>query len=289
MKLSKTELKMLKSISKKNKVDGIATALSISKSQAYRVIRKLGDKGFITIDKEGIRPTLKTHTNLLLKILNEFDSLIAPFSGAGLKIYTELTEPRTINEIKERTGLQKAIIFKKLRQGKKISLIVHKKAGYEINKKIWKDANEFLVELKRYEENIDPRVPVNSSIYMKKEDEIIFSSKEQIDAEPTAFSAYGKHGIKIFLNKNYYYLPKKKLSRKNIFRHSLDIINKEHKIRYIIFVALFYIKFKKELSKVHHRVLEDIKRVLKGERIPNFPTLDEIKDRAEVYNIEVKA
>ena len=56
---------------------------------------------------------------------------------------------------------------------------------------------DFLEELKKYEDTTDERIPVSSIIYYKKDEEIVFSNKEELDAAKTAFSAYEEYGISI--------------------------------------------------------------------------------------------
>ena len=85
---------------------------------------------------------------------------------------------------------------------------------------------------------------------------------------------------------NYYYLPKKKLTKEDILLHSLYVVEKDMDISSLIFVALFYAKFKKEF-KIKHLILMNLSAVLAGGEIKGYPKYQEIKDRAEVYNIEV--
>ena len=90
--------------------------------------------------------------------------------------------------------------------------------------------------------------------------------------------------IKIFTTTNYYFLPKKQLSKKDVLLHSLYIEEKEHSIQNLIFIALFYLKFK---IQINHKILTNLNLVLKGKKIKNYPSYQEIKDRAEVYGIKV--
>jgi len=287
MWFSKTELKIISEIGNGNKdVTGIAKALNMSVSQVYRNAQKLSEKGFLRL-KEGIlEPEMKTHVSMLLKILSEAVNLANPLSGTGLQIYLTLLKPKTIKEIKKETGLHKTTALKKINQGRKMSLLIIKDKTYLINEKIWPNVREYLLELKKYEDSVDNRVPINSIIYFKNNNEIVFSNKEHVDAEKTAFSAYEKYGIKLLLTTNYYYLPKKHLTKEDVFIHSLYVAEKSKDTRHLIFAALFLAKYKKELGKISHSLVENLKRILSGENIPGYPTLAEIKDRASVYRIE---
>lgn len=288
MQFSKTELKAISELGKGNgKISGIAKALRLSTSQAYRVAQELKKKGIVTLARGVLHPEMKTHVSMMLKLLSKAANLSSPISGTGLQIYTAILEPKTATEIQKETGLHKTTVIKKLNQGRKMSLVSIENKTYAVNEKIWPDAKDCLLEVKRYEESVDPRIPVNSVIYFKNSKEIVFSNKEDIDAAKTAFSAYEEYGIGLLLITNYYCLPKRTLTKKEIFTHSLYVAEKEMETRHIIFIALFYSKFRKELSTVKHRILENIERVLAGEEVPRFPTLPEIKDRARVYGIEV--
>lgn len=110
----------------------------------------------------------------------------------------------------------------------------------------------------------------------------MFSNKAKQDAALTAFSAY--EGIKLLLPTNYYYLPKRKLSKKEVFTHSLYVAEKEKTIRHLTYIALFYIKFKIQCS---HPIISTIKDILNGKTIKGYPTLKEIKEKADVYDIRI--
>ncbi|MBN2368019.1 hypothetical protein JXC34_03295 [Candidatus Woesearchaeota archaeon] len=284
MRFSKTELKVISELGKGNcKIKGIAKALNKSISQIYRIAQKLE----IADLKRGVlKPHMKTHVSLLLKIMARSQALSTPLSGTGIQIYSSITTPKTIKEIVKETGLHKTTVLKKISQGKRMSLAYPEKNTVRVNEKIWPDAKAFFEELKRYEGAVDPRVPVNSIIYHKNEHEIVFSTKEDHNAAPTAFSAYEQYGIKLLTITNYYYLPKKNLKKTDILKHSLYIAEKDNS--HIIFIALFYAKFKKEFKSIKHPIIQKLQRIFKGEKIPEFPSLAEIKDRAEVYHIKIR-
>ncbi|MEK6946409.1 MAG: hypothetical protein AABX32_02280 [Nanoarchaeota archaeon] len=288
MVFSITELKVVSELGKGNReVSEIAKALKISPSQSYRIAQKLCQKGISSLSEGAIQPEMKTHVNLFLKLLSKAANLSSPLSGTGLQIYLTLLEPKTTKEIEKETGLHRTTVLKKIKQGRKMSLLLIENKKYRLNEKIWPDAKEYFIELKKYEDSIDQRIPVNSVIYFKNTEEIVFSNKENIDAEKTAFSAYSKFGIELLLITNYYYLPKKQLAKKEVFMHSLMVAEKGNDARDLIFVALFLAKYKKELSKVKHQIVKNLNKVFLGENIPGYPSLAEIKDRARIYNIKV--
>jgi len=287
MKLSKTEINVLEQIAKGNKsIKTIAKALKKSDKQIYVTAKNLAEKNFIEL----INGTLKTkealHISLLLQLLADIPNLTPVLSDSGIPIFTALLKPLTIEEISKETGFKKTIVYSKIQEASKRSMVRKTKFTFMMNEKIWLKLMDFLKELKKYEGTIDSRIPASSTIYYKKNKEIIFSCKEDADAVKTAFSAYEKYGIKLLLVKNYYYLPKKELTKEDILRHSLYVVEKDGDIRNLIFIALFYAKYKREF-KIKHEILTDLNAVLAGRKIDGYPTYEELKDRAEVYSIKV--
>lgn len=288
MKLSLTELKVLEQLAHGNKtVKAIAAALKKSDKQIYRTRRKLAAKRFITPSEKVLELTKSVHVALLLPLLSVFPSLTKPLSESGIKIFTSLLDPKNITKIVQETGFKKGIIYQKLRQAKQISLVLKHNKDYVINEQIWLKVSHFLQELKKYEEATDERIPANSVIYFKSDREIVFSTPEAVDACLTGFSAYEQYDLRILSPIPDYYLPKKKLTIGEVFRHSLWIVGKEQDIRNLIYVALFYIKFKSKISKIKHTIIDNIKAILSGKVISGYPTLLEIKEKAEIYDLRI--
>ncbi|MCK5025153.1 MAG: hypothetical protein KAS15_01080 [Nanoarchaeota archaeon] len=288
MQLSKTEIRVLAEVAKGNNIiKTIAEALKKSNKQIYVTAKSLTEKGFIKLIKGTLKPKEALHITLFLQLLADIPNLAPVLSDSGIPIFIAFLKPMTIEEVSAETGFKKTMIYIKLQKAKKRSMIRKTGSTFKINAKMWLKLIDFLEELKKYEETIDARIPASSIIYYKNNKEIVFSSKEETNAVKTAFSAYQKYGIEILTITDYYYLPKKSLTKENVFFHSLYVTEKTQEIRHIIFVALFYLKFKKEFSRIRHPIIEKIGRVLVGEKIAMFPSLAEIKDRAEVYGINV--
>lgn len=288
MRLSKTELKALEQIARGNKsIKGIAIAIKKSKVQIYRAVKQLAEKEFIQCSNGACKPERITHVTLLLQLLFKYPNIIKLLSNSGIDIFIAIIDQKTISEIMQETKLKRTIIFEKLKQAKQISLVTKQNKKYCLNEKIWPNAREFFIELKKYEEATDRRVPANSTIYYKNEKEIIFSTQEEVDAAVTGFSAYKEYGINILTPTIDYYLPKKKLTKEEVFMHSLHIAEKSKSIRNLTYVALFYLKFRKRLSMIKHKIIDNINSILKGQDIPGYPALNEIKEKAELYDIKL--
>jgi len=223
MHFSKTELKVLEQIALgKKQVLEVARILNKDKSQIYRIIKNLEQKGFLSLKNKEIKYSEATHVQLLLQQLSRQSSFIEDISGCGLKLYLYILEiPKSIEEITKATGIKPSTIFYKLNTARKKSLIKTQDGKYKFNSKLWNRLNEFFIELKKYEETYDRRIPPGSVIYHKTKEDIIFSTKAEYDAALTGFSAYENYGIKIYSIDNNYYLPKKRLSKKEVFMHSI--------------------------------------------------------------------
>ena len=289
MQLSQTDLRVLQQVSYgNNRIENIAQNIHRSNSQIYRAKQNLVEHGFLHLNRGRLKPKRSINSALILNLISRYPNLIELFSDSGLKILMSILKPKSINEMMRETNLNKSVIYKKIRIGRNISAIVmDKNRKYTINEKIWPNLKNYLEENKRFEEIIDNRIPVNSIIYHKNEDEILFSNNFELKASLTAFSVYEKYGIKIFLPTNFYFLSNKKLSKEEILLHSIHIINKEKDYRYLTYLALFYIKFRCEFAKIKNPILKNFDNILKGSKIEGYPTLDEIKEKGELYDIKI--
>ncbi|HOW29807.1 MAG TPA: hypothetical protein PK685_04025, partial [archaeon] len=131
-------------------------------------------------------------------------------------------------------------------------------------------------------------VPVGSTIYYKNEKEIVFSIKQNInDATLTSFSAFKDYNLLIYTLENFYYLPKKQLTKQDILLHTLAIVEKTKEFRDRLYLALFYYKYKDEFKDIKHPILDNLNKIFAGEKIDRYPPLKEIKEKAKVYGIKM--
>ena len=288
MRFSKTELKVLLQVALgKKQVSEVALALNKDPSQIYRILKSLEKEGYAELDKGIILPSENTHVNLLLQEVSRRPNIINNLSGSGIKLFIAILEPKLVSEIIKETGIKRSTIFYKLKEATKNSFINTTEEKYFFNEKIWPKVREFLIELKKHEETTDKRIPAGAVIYFKNKDEIVFSTKIECDAALTGFSAYENFGIKLLTVDYTYYLPKKTLTKKEVFLHSLYRAEKEGDARDYTLIALFYLKHKNDLIEIKHEIIDNINKVLQGEKIKYYPSLAEIKDRADVYDIKI--
>ncbi len=278
MQLNKTELEILINFEDNTSITQLAQAMKKSKSQISRSINSLENKGFLDNKKLLKLP----HISLLLQALRNNPQLTNIINDSSFEILLELSSSKSVKDLSK--NFKKITIYKTLQKFKRYNLIKSFRGYYDINRTIWFDLYEFVVSYNDYSKNIDSRVPLDSKIYFKNEKEIVFSNNKELNITKTAFSAYD---LKLMLTKNYYYLPNKKLSIKQIFQHSLYVIEKEYDYKSFIFLALFYLKHKKEINNIKNPNLELLKEILNKNIIKGYPTYNEIKERAKVYDIKI--
>jgi len=289
MQLSHMELKIIEQLAQgTNDIQEIAKNLKRHKSRIYRTKQELMKKDLVQFSQGRLEPKRHTYLVLLLQLLSHYPNLIPLLSGSGIPILTTLLSYSTITEIEEHTDVKKSMIYRKIQQAIRISVVIqtHKKT-YALNEKVWKDVIAFLKEVKKHEETTDPRIPVNSIIYYKTSKEILFSNKNKLQASLTGFSAYHQFGIKLLLPTNYYYLPEKPLSKEEVLTHSLHITQKETDRRNLTYIGLFYSKCRDDMQNIKHPILDMIKLVLNGETIKGYPTIEELREKADVYDIRL--
>lgn len=287
MFLSKSELLVLEQVSKGIKtISDIAFAIKKSSRQIYTIVNSLSIKGIVNLKNKSIHPINLLHVSLLLQLLSETPNSHLILSNSKISVLTSILTPKDLMKISSDTNIKKSSIYNILKLFFKRNIVKKNSKGYVLNKSIWPLLYDFLKSLKDYESQVDMRVPIGSKIYYKNKKEILFSSKEKLSLTKTAFSAYETYGIKLLLTKNYYFLPSKKLSKNEIFKHSIFIVKKDFTIKNLIFLSLFYIKFRKSFS-IKDEIILNINKVLNGEIITNYPSLAEIKLRAKIYDIVV--
>ena len=153
---------------------------------------------------------------------------------------------------------------------------------YSINDLFWGELKDFITSLKDYqEERLVPRAALLIKIYQES---VLFKSIMQLDATPTSFSVYGEYGIELALRDSYYTLPKRDLSIKEVFVHSLD---SAADLSQKLFCILFYLKNRDKLEGFRHPMMKNISAVLQGEEIKGYPALEDIIDRTTLYGINL--
>ena len=269
-----------------NRLSKILENIKMNKTHISEMIGTLIREKLITKDKQKLSVSEYPFALKLRKLLVNKNLIeILPYSG--IKILTTALDKKTITEIVKETGLKEITIKQFIKKAQGRSIFIKENKEYIVNYSVWPDLIDFLKEYKSFQGNYDYRVPVGSTIYYKNEKEIVFSIKQNIDATLTSFSAFKDYNLLIYTLENFYYLPKKKLTKQEILLHTLAIVEKTKEFRDRMYLALFYYKYKDEFKDIKHEILDNLNRIFNGEKIEKYPPLKEIKEKAKVYDIKM--
>ncbi len=194
--------------------------------------------------------------------------------------------PKSVEALEKETGIPKKTIYRYLKDFIRLGAVKRSKQGrtylYSFNCTIWPELKDFVTALLEYKAAL--LVPREALLIKGYGDSVLFKSIRRQDATPTSFSTYGEYGIDLGLRDNYYTLPKRELAIEEIFIHSLE---SAESLQHRLFCILFYLKNRDKLKGIDHPMMKQIKAVLQGESIKGYPSLEEIEDRAELYEIEL--
>jgi len=291
MQLTKNELScFLEVFSNKLTPKELSTKLNKSKYQIYRYISNLQKLGLIIkLKQRYLEPSKSIHTIKLGLLLQKHQEIIGILSDSGLEVLSKLLTPLTISQLSLETKLKPITIYKIINNAKQISIVKKEEKKYLINKLIWQDLYDFLNEYNTFNQTIDSRVPVNSKIYYADKNKVIFSTLKEIPYyKKTSFSVFVNYGLDI--GSNTYYYTTNQENTKNIDEVVLDtlkVLEKDMNYHDLIYLSLLYLKYKSKLKSIIHPILENIKLILTGIKIDNYPSLTEIKEKAEQYNIKM--
>lgn len=289
MYLSKNEVCALVSITKSaNPVHPHdLLELGLQRETVSRIITRLQDKGLV--ERKGREIVLaRTPPAEAFKKLY-YAHRAAPLQDILSDRKTELLSkldhnPKTLEALAGETGIPSDTVYYYLKGFLHLGVIERSKKGkayqYSFNYVLWPELKDFVTLFIEYQAL--RLVPREALLIKSYGDSVLFKSLRQLDATTTSFSAYRDYGIELGLRDNYYTLPKRELSIQEIFIHSLD---SAEGISQRLYCILFYLKNREQLEDVKHPMMEDIRAVLRGERIKGYPTLDEVKEQAALYGI----
>lgn len=293
MGLSKNEVKLLIYLIRSERdlhpID-LANALDIRDTSVYKIINRLEQK--VLVDRKPfnkIAPSNSLQAESFRKLYyahptSPFDRLLV---GERINLLFKINEkPKSVEELSKETGISKFSIYyflkdlAKLGVVRKIKTKGKKPSMYSFNNILWNELKEFLENL--YEIESLTKVPIGSLLIKDYGDYILFKTNRKLDATPTSFSVYGNYGIQLLLRteNNYYILPKKELSIKDVFIHSLDSAEDMSQKLYCI---LFYLKNENKLKGIRHLMMKNILAVLEGKDIKGYPSYKDVTDRMQVY------
>lgn len=298
MRLTKTQLEMLKIVYVRGSATSkdIAQQLKFSQEYIAKLITDLKEKGFL--EKKGSNYLISKNIysynlkNLLLEHpKTDFKEIL---TDSRMDILLLLVDKRTAKRLYNLSGLSKPLVYKYLKGFLKYGVIIKEGKHYKLNKILWPELFDFLESYSKYHDMLAYNLPTARAIYNTEKLKIFeVPADVKVDektATATAFSLFDKYGIPLRLTYNYFCIPTQKLDINDVFAHAILCSNN---IRKKTFTILFYLK-NKDLLNVEHinkkyklrGYLNKINAILKGETLKEYPTLEEVKQRAELYDIK---
>lgn len=185
-------------------------SLDFNLSTIYRAVNSLKKLGLIDTDKGEIKISQNPKAKIVFKIFKDYN-VEKIFDGKFLGFMKTLNNPLEIEKIARISDLSSRTVLNY------IEILWNRGLIGRIDRKYFLkgDVKKLAEILNLEEESIDKK------IYWKLGKETLFTSNLSYEASSTAFSLFPKHDVQIFLDTNYYYLPKKKLSLEEILVHSL--------------------------------------------------------------------
>jgi predicted transcriptional regulator len=292
MRLSENEVNLLIEIMNSEgplEPHDLAAALNIKGTSIYKIINRLEHKGLIDIERFNkivLSITQQAQSFKKLYYTHHTSPFVRVLAGERIILLLSINRvPKSVEELSEVSGIPKSSVYYFLNDLVKLGVVrKNRKQGnafqYSFNYTLWGELKEFLVHLSETESLM--KVPIGGLLIKDYGNDVLFKSIRLLDATPTSYSAYGKYGIQLFLMtiSNYYTLPKRELSIRDVFVHSLDSANE---IQDRMLCILFYLKNRHKLKSIKHPMMRDIRTILKHKHIKGYPSYEEVMDRMTVY------
>jgi len=275
---TRSELEALRLFDNFENINELVKGLKKSKSQVYRILQKLNEKNVIENDNLVNLPYLKK----LILLIRKNKNLVDLFSDSGLPILLQLRKPMLVGEVASELVVDEQTVYKTISEARKIGLVIIAMKKYLINPGAWSEVLDFLNSLWEQEMSFDKRVPKNSVIYYKSETDILFSTEDGVNASPAAFSAFGKYGVGVFPETNYYILPKQRLLDEQVYGQALKVVEKNWDYRLLVILGIFALKNKISSDK---RLVKEFQLIFAGKGIDKMPSPREFREKAKEYGV----
>ena len=254
MRLNKSMIQAFTNIARgSNSIEKLALALRKSSNRIVEIIQGLEKEGFVTksnsyavtgsrkvIDLANTSHAIKLKDLIFEHSTVKFEDLL---SDSKLLFLIALSDDWINLKISsELTQVSKYMISRYTAMMKNRGLIIQENHLYKINEKAWPLLAEFLKAYKNY-------ATIKGHLKWKYQESILFEVDDisLIQGSLTGFVRYEDYGIKIRTIKSLCFLPEKKLTKEEIFIHSMFEINDP---RTLHLTLIFYIKNKLKYEKV---------------------------------------
>jgi len=291
MRMSKNEIKVLDYVTSSGRAlhpRDITKALGLSRGTISKIITSLEDKGLIEREDNKISLARTQHAERFKGLYyahraSPFQSILA---DRRIDLLSKLDNaPKSVENLKEDTGILTKTIYSYLKGLRNLGIVKRTKSDkgyrYSFNYAFWGKLKDFVDSFTEFEEA--RLIPKEALLIKNYGDNVLFKSIAKLDATLTSFSAYEQYGIELVLRDYYYTLPKRELSIRDVFIHSLD---SAESISHRLYCILFYLKYRNKLKKINHPMMKSIRAVLQGKRVKGYPSLDDVIDRMSLYDIK---
>jgi len=267
----------------------LSQALNIHPDTLSRLLTDLVGKGLLERDGKDIALAKTPPAEAFKKLY--FSHRASPFALLFADRRVDLLSriesgQKSVEMLEEEAGIPRKTIYRYLKDFIRLGAVKRTKKDraylYSLNEIVWPEVEGFVAALQEYQAL--RLVPREALLLKSYRDSVLFKSIRPQDATLTSFSAYEDYGIELGLRDNYYTLPKRELSIREIFIHSLD---SAEDYRQKLFCILFYLKNRDKLEGIDHPMMKDLKAALQGKKIKGYPTLEDIEDRMDLYDIKL--
>ena len=279
--MKKSEIELLKLLEKERKFGEIVSLSKKSKALVSRTLKQLKEKGLIKKVNNAYSLSKNPKSYLILEISKEYPNLLIGKRENVLKV---LNKKRSLSEIQALSKVSLKQVLEYLKEFKSYGIVLKEGEKYFLN-----EEKKNVFELVRIL-SLEEREP---GVIWKRGEEKLKVSRELEEGALTAFSVFPNFGIKIFLPKNDYFFPKRKLEKEEVFVHSLVFASS---IQEKILTSLFYVKFKDQMDERTIFSLakkfgilekfEEIKNLLEGKE--SFVSYKEFLEKAREYGIKIE-
>lgn len=292
MRLSENEVRALILITRSQEPvhpHALQRELGLLKGSVSRIITGLQDIGLV--ERAGgeilLAGTPPAEAFKRLYYSHRASPLPEILSGRRVELLYRLdSQPKSLETLAGVTGISSDTVYYYLQGLRPLGIVSRSTQGkaylYSFNFKLWTELKDFVTAFREYQ--VLRLVPRSALLIKSYKDNVLFKSIRPQDATFTSFSAYKDYSIELGLRDNYYTLPKRELSIREVFIHSLDSAWEPFQK---LFCVLFYLKNSDKLEAIDHPMMKDLEAVLQGEKISGYPALEDIEERLDLYDIKL--
>ncbi|MDG6928671.1 MAG: MarR family transcriptional regulator [Nitrososphaerota archaeon] len=279
----------------RSRVADIAHMLGLSPRMARRIVDSLADKGMVSVSRDGVSLAATSKAAALVRISTRLDvSKLLLDSGEPILPY--LSEPRSLEELEKASGLSTATLYRTLNRMMETGAVVVKDGRYSIGGDLdvvlfARMVGDDMASANRYR--------TEQTVFRRGRDAIKKVARGgSAQGSPTAFSVFGRFGMQLRPEADYYVSPGRSISAEDALVHSLAVShNRLERTHSAVFYALN--RGKLDLGKVRKlaegfgvgRLWVNLEMYVRGLTVPGdlFLPWNEFCDRCSLYGLEAEA